>query len=282
MLCLIPYPRIDPVLVRLGPLEVHWYGIAYLLAFVIGYVCLRRMSDRGTLRLSRGGVSDLISWIVVGVLLGGRLGWWLFYSTHPFAISRWENWYEPIAIWHGGMSFHGGLIGVALAVVIWTRATRAPFWNIVDALALVVPIGLFFGRIANFINGELYGRPTTAPFAMIFPTDPQSLPRHPSQLYEAFLEGPLLLACLWIIRRLTRREGVVAGSFLILYGVFRFGVEFAREPDPQLGYIAFGWLTMGQLLSLLLALAGIILVAARRRDTAASAHRLTQDEQVVR
>lgn len=271
MLGLIRYPEIDPVLFQLGPFAVHWYGIAYLLAFVVGYLLLRWMSDRGVLRLTRGRLSDLVSWLVLGVLAGGRLGWWLFYSTHPFNVARWESWYEPIAIWHGGMSFHGGLIGVAVVVILWTRTTRAPFWNVADALALVVPIGLFFGRLANFINGELYGRPTDAPYAMIFPTDPQHLPRHPSQLYEAFLEGPLLLVLLLLIRRLTARDGIAAAGFFMLYGLFRFIVEFAREPDPQLGYIAFGWLTMGQLLSLALFIAGLLMLLFRLRKPSAVA-----------
>ncbi len=162
------------------------------------------------------------------------------------------------------MSFHGGLIGVALALTLWTWRNRAPFLNLADCLALVTPLGLFFGRIANFINAELVGRKTDVPWGMVFPGD--TFARHPSQLYEAFLEGPLLLAILWAVWKLKPpAEGRIAALFLILYGVFRFAVEFTREPDPQLGYIAFGWLTMGQLLSVALACAGIVLwfVAAR-------------------
>lgn len=278
MLSLIPYPQIDPVLIHLGPLAIHWYGIAYLAAFLVGYLLLRRMSQHHTLRISRPQLGDLVSWLIVGVLVGGRMGWWFFYSTHPFNVSQWENWYEPIAIWHGGMSFHGGLIGVALAVIAWVRSTKAPLWNIADALALVVPIGLFFGRLANFINGELYGRPTDASYAMIFPTDPLGLPRHPSQLYEAFLEGPLLLIILLFIRKISRHDGIAAAGFLIFYGLFRFIVEFAREPDSQLGFIAWGWLTMGQLLSLAVLLAGATLLLFRLRAPVIAAPRPKTDK----
>lgn len=193
-------------------------------------------------------------------MVGGRLGWWLFYHRREGAA---EPWYEPIAIWHGGMSFHGGLVGVIIALALWSRARRAPLWNLVDAAALATPIGLFFGRIANFISAELVGRPTGVPWGMIFPGD--TVPRHPSQLYEAMLEGPLLLFLLWAVRnRLRPSEGRTAALFLGLYGLFRFAVEFTRQPDSQLGFIAFGWLTMGQLLSLLLVGAGIALWLIRR------------------
>ncbi len=268
MIAIIRYPNIDPVLVHLGPVAVHWYGVAYLAGFLIAYGLLGRLSRSGWLRIGRDKVSDLISWLVLGVLVGGRLGWWIFYSTHPLNVSQWETWYEPIALWHGGMSFHGGLIGVILAVIVWARRAKAPFWNVADALALAAPVGLLFGRLANFINGELYGRPTEVGWAMIFPTDPLGVPRHPSQLYEAMLEGVLLLACLWMIKRWARRDGVIASAFVILYGVFRIAVEFAREPDPQLGYLAWGWVTMGQVLSLALALVGLAMLWSRRRTAA--------------
>ena len=251
----IPYPHLDPAFFRMGPVAVRWYGMAYLAAFLLGYVGLKRMIQSGRLRLSAEQLSDLISWLVPGVLLGGRIGWWLFYHRNEGAT---EPWYEPLAIWHGGMSFHGGLGGVALALLVWAWRNHATLLNVADCVALVAPLGLFFGRIANFINAELVGRPTALPWGVVFPG--QSFARHPSQLYEALLEGALLLIALWAIARRSRsRDGVVAAMFLVLYGVLRFAVEFTRQPDEQLGFIAFGWLTMGQLLSLALSLVGVLL-----------------------
>lgn len=258
-LAVIPYPRIDPDALRLGLLHIRWYGLTYLLGFALAIAALRNMSRKGILRLPVSTVGDVVSWLAMGVVVGGRTGWWLFYHRSQGAI---EPWYEPIAIWHGGMSFHGGLIGVLFALAIWSWAQQASFWNLADCLALVAPLGLFFGRIANFINAELVGRPTTVPWGMIFPGD--SIPRHPSQLYEAVLEGPLLLLVLWTLFRLRRStDGRTAALFLICYGLFRFAVEFTRQPDPQLGFIAFGWLTMGQLLSAMLIGVGIILLLIR-------------------
>lgn len=258
----ILFPHLDPVVFRLGPLAVRWYGLAYVVGFVIAYETLRRMAARGHLRVSADALGELVSWLALGVVLGGRTGWWLFYHRSAGAV---EPWYEPIAIWHGGMSFHGGLIGVSLALLLWSWARRAPFWNLADCLALVTPIGLFLGRIANFINAELVGRPTSVPWGVIFPGE--SIARHASQLYEAALEGPLLLLILWLVwRRHRLRDGQVAALFLIVYGLFRFVVEFTRQPDEQLGFIAFGWLTMGQLLSIVLALAGALLWFVRGRS----------------
>ncbi len=250
----IPFPHLDPVIFHAGPLVVKWYGLAYLLGFALAYWLLLRMSRAGIVRVNRAALSDLMGWLVLGVVLGGRIGWWIFYHR-PGGV---ELWYEPLAIWHGGMSFHGGLIGVVLVILAWARAGRRPLWNIADAIALVAPIGLFFGRLANFVNAELVGRPTDQPWGVIFPGD--TFARHPSQLYEAVLEGPLLAAALWCLHRFTKpRDSQVAALFLILYGLFRFAVEFTREPDPQLGFIAFGWLTMGQLLSIALTVAGLVM-----------------------
>jgi phosphatidylglycerol:prolipoprotein diacylglycerol transferase len=263
ILSTLTYPHIDPVIFRLGPLAVRWYGVAYILGFYLSYILLRRLIRSEMLKITTESLSDLLTWLVAGVMIGGRAGWWLFYHHH---INTPEPWYEPLAVWHGGMSFHGGLIGVSVVLVGWSRRRHAPLWNLADAAALVVPVGLFFGRIANFINAELVGRPSTVPWAMIFPGD--SVARHPSQLYEAVLEGPTLLLCLWGVRRILHlRDGQTAALFLILYGMFRFAVEFTREPDSQLGFIAFGWLTMGQLLSIVISLVGLVLWASHRQRT---------------
>ena len=265
------YPPIDPVALRLGPLAIRWYGLAYLAGFLIAFLALRRMARKETLHVAADAVSELVGWIAIGVVLGGRLGWWVFYHRAAGAL---EPWYEPFAIWHGGMSFHGGLIGVAVALLAWSRLRHASVWNLADCLSLVTPIGLSFGRIANFINAELVGRPTAVPWGVIFPGE--SVARHPSQLYEAVLEGPLLLLVLWAARkRLRRSDGAVAALFLMFYGIFRFAVEFTRQPDSQLGFIAFGWLTMGQLLSIVIAGIGAILWITRGRF-AASASKKTE------
>jgi phosphatidylglycerol:prolipoprotein diacylglycerol transferase len=260
LLAAIHFPNIDPVMFHLGPIAVRWYGLSYLVGFGLCYLLLRSMIRRGILGLSPAALGDLMSWLVLGVLIGGRAGWWLVY--HRLGANP-EPWYAPIDIRQGGMSFHGGLIGLATVMLLWTRKKRAPLWNLLDCAALVAPIGLFLGRIANFINAELVGRPTNLPWGVIFPGE--SFARHPSQLYEAIFEGPLLLACLWATRALFHpKQGRLGAIFLILYGLFRFCVEFTRQPDDQLGFIAFGWLTMGQLLSFLLVLAGMLLYSQHR------------------
>ncbi len=247
-------------MLRLGPLAIRWYGMAYLAAFVSAYLLLLQLIRIGRLHLSRSDVGDLMSWLAIGVIAGGRAGWWLFYHRDE---GRSEAWYEPFAVWHGGMSFHGGLIGVIIAFTFWVKKHYAELWNVADALVLVTPVGLFFGRIANFINAELIGRTTTLPWGIIFPGE--STPRHPSQLYEAILEGPLLLSLLWCLYRRHPIQGRTGALFLFGYGMIRFIIEFTRQPDSQLGFIAFGWLTMGQLLSAILMLAGVIFWFLRSR-----------------
>jgi phosphatidylglycerol:prolipoprotein diacylglycerol transferase len=252
-LSLIHYPQIDPVMFQIGPLRIRWYGMAYLTGFVLAYLVLGRLVRKNVLRISKEALSDLVGWLALGVVAGGRTGWWIFYH-HNMPVQH-EPWWEPIAIWHGGMSFHGGLAGVLIVLWIWSKHQRAPLLNVADCLALVTPIGLCLGRIANFINGELVGRATTVPWAMIFPGYPE--PRHPSQIYEAILEGPVLMGVVWAVKTWkNRRDGQIAATFVIAYAVFRFLVEFTREPDSQLGYIWHGWLTMGQLLSFAIGLAG--------------------------
>jgi len=248
---MIPFPAIDPVALRLGPLAIRWYGIAYLLGFLCGYGILRQAVSSGRLALTRDGLGELLSALVAGVVLGGRLGYVLFYNLpyflhHPLRV---------FAVWEGGMSFHGGLGGVLVAAWLFGRKRSVSFLALGDALALAAPPGLFFGRLANFINGELYGRVSDVPWAMVFP-DAGALPRHPSQLYEALLEGLLLWILVWGAARLRRgREGVPSGSFLCGYGVMRSLVEFTREPDSQLGLV-LGPFSMGQILSTTLVLAG--------------------------
>lgn len=252
-------PPIDPIAIRLGPIAIRWYGVAYLIGFGLGYLGLRQLSQRGVLRLSTRSLGDLLFWVVIGVVVGGRLGWWLIYDRET---GTGESWYEPFAIWHGGMSFHGGLVGVAFVLALWSHWHGSSFWNLADCVALVAPPGLFFGRLANFINAELVGRPTTVPWAIIFPGD--TIERHPSQLYEAILEGPILLITLWGLKPLLiGREGTIASLFLCLYGTLRLVAEFFRQPDEQIGFIAFDWITMGQLLSFLVTIVGALFLVSR-------------------
>jgi phosphatidylglycerol:prolipoprotein diacylglycerol transferase len=237
------YPQIDPVALSLGPLNIHWYGLMYLLGFVFVWLLGRyRSSTHGW---SHAQIEDLLFYGALGVVLGGRLGYILFYDL-PANLSDPTN---IIRIWEGGMSFHGGLIGVLVAFWYFAKKTQKSFFEVSDFIAPMVPIGLFLGRIGNFINGELWGRVSDVPWAMVFPTGGPE-PRHPSQLYEAALEGVLLFIILWWYSSKPRHRGLVSGLFLMGYGAFRFIVEFYRVPDAQYGYLAFDWLTMGQILCL--------------------------------
>jgi len=256
----ITYPSIDPIALSLGPLKIHWYGLMYLLGFAAFWWLgtLRARRDDYTIKPEQ--VGDMLFYAALGVILGGRLGYLLFYG---FA----EVVKDPLSafrVWEGGMSYHGGLIGVLIATWLYARKIGARFFNLTDFGAPMVPMGLFFGRLGNFINGELWGRPTSGDWGMIFP-HVDNLPRHPSQLYEAGLEGIVMFIVLWRFSALPRRTGAVSGLFLILYGTFRFTVEFFREPDVQLGFIALNWLTMGQLLSLPMIVAGVAIVLWSRR-----------------
>jgi len=251
--------HLNPVLFHIwGPLAVRWYGLAYLLGFLGGYLLLLRMSKRGEFAVPPQELGNFMIHIAIyGVFLGGRLGYVLFYAWDIFIR-------DPLflfRVWEGGMASHGGMLGVFL-VVLWTAwKKKYPFWNITDGLALVAPVGLFFGRIANFINGELWGRATDVPWAVIFPLaeDVPPVPRRPSQIYEAFGEGLILFTALWLIRRTIRgkREGFLSATFLILYAVARIVSEFFREPDST---IYFGWLTKGQLYSSFMILAAVIIL----------------------
>ncbi|RME32787.1 MAG: prolipoprotein diacylglyceryl transferase [Gammaproteobacteria bacterium] len=253
---MLPYPHIDPVAVQIGPLAIRWYGLSYLAGILGGWWLLRRRAQERE-EWDAGRVDDLVFQVALGAVLGGRIGYVLFYNLPGYLA-------DPLAVfrvWEGGMSFHGGLLGALAALWYFAHGHHRGFLVTADFLAPVVPLGLFFGRLANFINGELWGRPTDLPWAMVFP-DPRAggIPRHPSQLYEATLEGLVLFGLLWFYSARPRPAGSVSGLFLAGYGCARFLVEFAREPDPQLGYLAFGWFTMGQLLSLPMVVAGLALI----------------------
>ena len=266
---LLVHPQFDPIALHLGPLSIRWYGLMYVLAFiaviVLGKWRIRRGFGEG---LQERDIDDLLVYGVFGVILGGRLGYVLFYKPHFY----FDNPGEILKIWTGGMSFHGGFIGVMLAVALFCRVRKRRWLAIMDLIAPIAPLGLAAGRIGNFINGELPGRPTTVPWGMWFPqTDAQPIARHPSQLYEFGLEGLALFAILWWYARKPRPAGAVSGAFLVGYGTFRFLVEFTRAPDDFLGLLALG-MSMGQWLSLPMVAIGIAMIAwAYRRDASASA-----------
>jgi phosphatidylglycerol:prolipoprotein diacylglycerol transferase len=257
----LQFPAIDPVLVRIGPFALRWYALAYITGILLGWVYARAIlrSERlwgGPAPMSVTDFDDFVLWVTLGVILGGRIGYVLFYNPAHFA----ANPTEIVELWKGGMSFHGGFLGVVVAVGLFARTRGIPFWSLADVTCAVYPIGHFLGRIANFINGELWGRQTDVPWAMVFP-EGGPIPRHPSQLYEASLEGLLLLVILaWLIHRgALQRPGLVTGVFALGYGLARCFCEFFREPDAQLGFL-WGGLTMGMLLSFPLMLAGLAFI----------------------
>ena len=258
---MLVHPGFDPVAFSLGPLAVRWYGLMYLLGFAAGWWLGRQRARRPGSGWTVEQVNDLLFYVALGVILGGRIGYLLFYAreallSDPLLLLR---------VWEGGMSFHGGLLGVAVALVIFARRYGFRLFQVSDFAAPLVTPGLFFGRLGNFINGELWGRPTDLPWGMVFP-GAGPLPRHPSQLYEAALEGALLFVVLWVYSARPRPTMAVTGLFLVGYGLLRFVVELVREPDLHLGFVAFGWLSMGQLLSAPMVLLGVgLMYAAYRR-----------------
>ncbi|MDT8383664.1 MAG: prolipoprotein diacylglyceryl transferase [Gammaproteobacteria bacterium] len=261
---MLTYPDIDPVALSLGPVKIHWYGIMYLVAFGAAWWLGRRRARQPGSGWSAEQISDVIFYGAMGTVLGGRIGYTLFYGFSNFLA-------DPLSIfriWEGGMSFHGGLLGVLVAMWLFGRRTHKGFFEITDFIAPLVPLGIAAVRFANFINGELWGRVTTSSWGMVFPSG-GPLPRHPSQLYEMFLEGFVLFFMVWFYSARPRPRMAVSGLFALGYGGFRFLVEFFRQPDAHMGFVAFGWLSQGQLLSTpLIALGITLLVLAYRKQAA--------------
>ncbi len=278
---MLTYPDLDPVALALGPIHIHWYGLMYLLGFAAAWGLARYRTRKPQSVMTAAQVDDLIFYCIIGTIVGGRLGYMLFYGQAQLL----DDPLSLLRIWQGGMSFHGGLLGVIAAMLWFAYQHKLRFFAIADFAAPLVPPALFAGRLGNFINGELWGHPTTLPWGMQLPCGrfPEycgelaewSVPLHPSQLYEALLEGVVLFVVLWLFSRQPRPLMAVSGAFLLLYGFFRIVVEFARTPDAHIGYLALGWVTMGQLLSLPMVLAGALLLALAYR------HRLNKKAKVA-
>jgi phosphatidylglycerol:prolipoprotein diacylglycerol transferase len=265
----IPFPTVDPVAIAIGPFAIRWYALAYIASLLIGWRYCLALADRtpAPLRIERKDVDDFLVWATLGVVLGGRIGYVLFYKPGYYL----EHPLEALFLWHGGMSFHGGAIGVTTAIVLFTRSRAIPVFAFGDIICAAIPIGLFFGRIANFINGELFGRITDVPWAMVFPNG-GPMPRHPSQLYEAACEGILLFLLLLAAERngARRYPGTISGLFLAGYAVARMSGELFRQPDVQLGFLIFGT-TMGQLLSIPVLVAGLAIIWWAQKKPVAAA-----------
>ena len=246
--------NINPILIELGPFRLSWYGLMYVFGFAASYLLVRYQMKRKDFGISKLEVENLYFYLILGLVIGARLGYVLFYDLKMYLADP----FEIVAIWHGGMSFHGGLIGVVIVGIVFCWKNKKSFWKVSDLIIVTAPIGLGFGRIGNFINGELYGRVTQLPWGLIFPKG-GPLPRHPSQLYESGLEGGLLFLILWFLKDRRLPDGSLLALFLFFYGAFRFVVEFFREPDAQLGFI-LGPFTMGQVLCTLMMVGGVLLM----------------------
>ncbi|NLN59230.1 MAG: prolipoprotein diacylglyceryl transferase [Deltaproteobacteria bacterium] len=261
--------HINPNLLEVGSFQLRYYSLMYLAAFGLVYLLVKYRIRKENYEFGDDTLQDYVVWAILGVILGGRLGYVLFYNPgyymgHPLEIFlpfTFSNGFQFTGI--SGMSYHGGLLGFIFATALFCRKAKIRFWRFIDLLVPVIPLGYTFGRIGNFINGELYGRATDAPWGMIFPSDPEGLLRHPSQLYEAFFEGIVLFAALWMLRRRSPFEGFLAGVYLIGYGIVRFAIEFYREPDSHLGFV-LGPFSMGQILCLVMILCGVAICAMRR------------------
>jgi len=264
---MLKYPEISPTIVKLGPIEIRWYGFMYVLGFIIAYFIIKSEVARKKLNYTIDDISDFIFYLVIGVLLGGRLGYVLFYNFSYY----FSNPIEIIMINKGGMSFHGGLIGTIVAAYVFSKRRKIPFFQLTDMGVLAGSLGLGFGRIGNFINAELYGRVTTPdfPLAMIFPNAGPE-PRHPSQLYESFFEGFLMFAILYFLSRKNLKDGTLFGTFIMLYGLFRFFIEYTRQPDAHLNFVFMNF-SMGQVLCFPMILIGlfIIIFAYKRKEKVA-------------
>lgn len=261
---MLNYPQFDPIALRIGFIKVHWYGIMYLVGIGMGWALALHRAKLPWNKWHSEEIADLIFYIALGVIIGGRVGYMLFYQfpdliSHPLDVFK---------TWQGGMSFHGGLLGVMIAIWVFCRFKHRAYWATIDFVTPFLPIGLGAGRLGNFINGELWGRVSHLPWAMVFPGAGPA-PRHPSQLYEFLLEGVVLFIILWVYSKKPRPAGAVAGLFGLTYGVFRFLIEFVRQPDPQLGFVAFGWMTRGQELCIPMIIigAGLLIWAYRKPPT---------------
>ncbi|NKB47453.1 MAG: prolipoprotein diacylglyceryl transferase [Legionellales bacterium] len=256
------YPEINPVAIQIGSIQIYWYALMYLSAFAFAWGLGRYRAWQSYRGWSDKQVDDLIFFAAIGVIVGGRVGYVLFYNTSAL----WQDPLSLIRVWQGGMSFHGGLLGVITALGIFTYWQRKNFWDVADFIAPLAPLGLGLGRIGNFINGELWGRVSDVPWAMIFP-HVDEWPRHPSMLYEAILEGLILFVVIWWFSAKLKPRAAVTGLFLLTYGVLRFAVEFVREPDRHLGFL-WSWVTMGQLLSIPMIIGGIgLMIWAYQRES---------------
>ena len=253
---MVPFPKINPNIIEIGPFKLRWYGLMYVLGFFASYFLIKIQPRAHRLGLQGRLLQDLVFYLAIGLIIGARIGYVLFYQFPDFGYYV-QHPLEIIAIWHGGMSFHGGLIGAVLAGILFCHRRQLPLWEVADTVIVTVPIGIGLGRLGNFINGELYGRPSSVPWAMVFPSG-DAAPRHPSQLYEAGLEGVLLFIILWGLKGLSVKPGTMVCVFLSGYGILRFFAEFFRQPDPQIG-LFWGWLSIGQVLCLTMILAAVIL-----------------------
>lgn len=261
---MLKFPEINPTIVKLGMFEIRWYGLFYIIGFLIAYIFVKRSYAQKNIIIKKENYETLLFNLMLGVIIGARLGYIVFYNLsfylkHPLHV---------LAVWQGGMSFHGGAIGVIMFGFLFCKKYKYNFYKLADPVAPFVSVALFLGRIGNFINGELWGRPTDLPWGMVFPSDALQLPRHPSQLYEAFLEGILLFFITYIMFRKIKKPGIVFWSWIGLYGLFRTLVEFVRQPDVQLGHL-IGFMTMGQILSFIMiisSLIGIFLILRVKKD----------------